>query len=155
MADSARGWARTLETANEMTAELREDGWEVVTVRAAHVGPELPDDGETDRFGLVYVAPGDVADPLADLLDRGTFESYRVFSRRSGSDRFVLTRVSDADRRLATLLAGTVDLARAAPLASLARERGEMHSHVELLDGTQVASFTHDDPEAFFPDDGA
>lgn len=153
MADSRNGWGRTLETATEMAAELREDGWEVVTVRAGHVGAALPEDGESDRFGFVYLAPGDVADPLADLVDRGTFESYRVFSRRSGSDQFVLTRVTDPDRRLAVLLVGTVNLAHAKSLASLARERGEMHSHVQLLDGTQVASFAHDDPAAFVPDD--
>lgn len=153
MAESQNGWARTLETANEMAAELREDGWEVVTVRAGHVGSALPEDGDSDQFGFVYLAPGDVADPLADLIDRGTFESYRVFSRRAGSDLFVLTRVTDPDRRLATLLVGTVNLAHAEPLASLARERGEMHSHVQLLDGTRVASFAHDDPAAFFPED--
>lgn len=146
------GWARTLRTATEMAAELRDDGWEVVTVRAGHVEPELPRHGD-DGVGFVYVAPGEVADPLAAAVERGAFESYEVFSRTTGSDLFALTRVTDPERELAVLLVGTVDLARAPSLPSIARERGEMHSHVRLLDGTQVASFVHDDPDAFFPED--
>ncbi|WP_135827441.1 DUF7529 family protein [Halorussus halobius] len=157
MADSTRrtrnGWARTLAAASEMETDLREDGYDVVTVRAGHVEPELPRHGDTDEVGLVYVAQGDVADPLGAAVERGSFDSYRVFSRRSGSDLYALTRVTDADRRQAVLLVGAVDLARGESLASAARSRGAMHSHVHLLDGTRVASFVHDDPTAFFPEE--
>jgi len=136
-----------------MAAELRDDGWEVVTVRAGHVEPELPRHGDDDGVGFVYVAPGEVADPLAAAVERAAFERYEVFSRTTGSDLFALTRVTDPERELAVLLVGTVDLTRAPSLPSIARERGELRSHVRLLDGTQVASFAHEDPEAFFPED--
>lgn len=145
-------WGRTLDAATEMAAELRADGWETVTVRAGHVAPEPPSHGDTDRFGFVYLAPGEAADPLESAVERGRFERYRVFSRRVGSDLYALTRVTDPDRRLAVLLVGAVDLANAGPLATAARERGEMHSHVQLLDGTRVATFAHDDPDAFLPE---
>lgn len=147
------GWARTLESATEMAETLRADGWEVVTIRAAHVAPEPPSHGETDRFGFVYIAQGEDADDFTDAVARGEFDGYEVFNRQSGSSLFTLTRVTDADRQLAVLLVGTVNLEQADDLAAAARERGEMYSHVQLLDGTHLGSFHHDDPDAFLPED--
>lgn len=145
------GWARTLEAATEMADTLRADGWEVVTVRAAHVAPEPPSHGDTDRFGFVYLAQGEVAEAFEAAVAEGAFDGYEVFNRRQGSDLFTLTRVTDADRRLAVLLVGAVDLSHAGELAATARDRGEMYSHVRLLDGTHLGSFRHDDPAPFLP----
>lgn len=146
------GWARTLETANEMADELRADGWTVVTVRAGHLGPESPGDGDADRFGFVYLAPGDVAEDFEAATAEGEFDGYTVFNRRVGNDLFTLTRVADTDRRVAVLLVGAVPVDHLGDLARTAREHGEMYSHVELLDGTHLGSFHHDDPDPFFPE---
>jgi hypothetical protein len=151
--DGSNGWARTLETANEMTDELREEGWEVVTVRAVHTAPEPPDAGESDRFGFVYVAPGDVAEAFEAAVSGGEFDGYEVFNRQVGRSLFTLTRITDADRRLAVLLVGAVDTSHAGRLEEVAYERGEMYSHVRLLDGTHLGSFHHDDAAPFFPGD--
>jgi hypothetical protein len=148
--DEAGGWARTLASADEMADSLREDGWTVVTVRAAHVAPEPPGGGDTDRFGFVYVAPGDVADTFENAVTDGVFDTYTVFNRREGNDLFTLTRVTDTDERIAVLLVGGVDLGHAGELVAAARERDEMYSHVQLLDGTHLGSFHHDDPTPFF-----
>lgn len=149
----SNGWGRTLEAATEMAEQLRTDGWEVVTVRAAHAAPEAPADGESDRFGFVYVAQGEVAEDLRAAVEDGAFDGYELFTSREGSDLFTVTRVTDADERRAVLLVGTIDLSRAGELATAARERGEMYSHVELLDGTHLGSFRHDDAAPFFPED--
>ncbi|WP_313691608.1 DUF7529 family protein [Halorarum halobium] len=151
--DASNAWARTLESATEMAEQLRADGWEVVTVRAGHVAPEDPEHGDTDRFGFVYLAQGEVADDFRAAIADGEFDGYEAFSRRDGSDLFVLTRMTDADRRTAVLLVGSVNLAHAGDLAAAARERGEMYSHVVLLDGTHLGAFRHDDPDAFLPED--
>lgn len=147
------GWARTLEAATEMAETLRADGWEVVPVRAAHVAPEPPGHGDTDRFGLVYVAQGEVAEAFEAAVADGEFDGYEVFNRREGSTLFTLTRVTDADRRLAVLLVGAMNLSHAGDLAAAARDRGEMYSHVQLLDGTHLGSFRHDDPAPFLPEE--
>lgn len=136
-----------------MTATLEADGWDVVTVRAGHVAPEPPSHGDTDRFGFVYVAQGSDEDALRAAFDAGGFETYEVFSRRSGSDLYAITRLTDPDRSLAVLLVGAIDLASATELASVAHDRGEMYSHVQLLDGTHLGSVRHDDPAHFLPED--
>jgi len=149
-AGETSAWGQTIAEANEMADGLRADGWEVVTVRAAHTAPLAPDEGETDRFGLVYVAPDGVAESLPDAVERADLENYEVFRRQVGSDLFLLTRLTDIDERVAVLLVGAVDLSMADDLVEAARERGALHSHVELLDGTHLLSVRHDDPSAFF-----
>lgn len=151
--EGSNGWARTLESANEMTDSLREEGWRVVTVRAAHVAPEPPEAGDSDRFGFVYVAPGDVADEFEAAIEDAEFDAYTVFNRREGNDLYTLTRMTDSDERIAVLLVGGVALDHGEELAAAARERGEMYSHVQLLDGTHLGSFHHDDPAPFFPEE--
>ncbi|WP_436908600.1 DUF7529 family protein [Halosimplex marinum] len=153
--DDTSPWGETVREANEMAAELRADGWEVVVVRAGHVAPLSPEASETDRSGLVYLAPDGVAESLPAVAERGEFDRSRAFRRRLGTDLFLVTRVSDPERRLAVLLVGGVDLDQpaAADLAAAARERGRLHSHVELLDGTHLATFAHDHPADFLPED--
>ncbi len=153
MAESTGSWAKTLASTTEMETELRDDGWEVVTVRAGHVAPEPPEHGDTDRFGFVYLAQGEDADDFTDAVERAAFDGYEVFNRREGDDLFVLTRLTDAEQKLAVLLVGAVNLSHATDLAEAARERGVMYSHVQLLDGTHLGSFRHDDPTAFLPED--
>ena len=147
---TSNGWARTLTAADEMEADLRADGWEVVTVRAAHVAPEPPSSGDDDRYGFVYVAQGSDGDALAEAVDVGTFADYAVFNRRSGSDLYAITRITDDERELVVLLVGAVDLTGTEELVAAAREHGRMYSHVQLLDGTRVATFEHDDVTPFF-----
>lgn len=157
MPDSMPGggsaWSRTLESATEMADDLRAEGWEVVTVRAGHVAPEPPGAGDTGRFGYVYLAQGEIAEAFEAAIAEGTFDSYEVFASRTGDDLFLLTRVLDGERKLAVLLVGAVDLSQAGDLAIAARERGEMYSHVVLLDGTHLGSFRHDDPDVLIPED--
>jgi len=139
-----------------MAGDLRADGWDVVIVRAAHVAPLPPDPDETDRFGLVYVAPDDVAESLPAAVDRAELTQSAAFRQQVGTDLFLLTRVSDPDERVAVLLVGAVDLDRpeTSDLADAARSAGVLCSHVELLDGTHLATFEHDHPEDFIPVDG-
>ncbi|WP_459193729.1 DUF7529 family protein [Halosimplex sp. J119] len=154
--DEPSAWSRTLREANEMGERLREDGWEVVTVRAGHLAAVTPDSGDTDRFGLVYVAPDSVAESLPAAVAEAEFDRSAAFRQRVGTDFFLLTRVEDTDERVAVLLVGALDLSRSEPdeLATLARERGHLFSHVELLDGTHLATVRHDHPADFLPEEG-
>lgn len=150
--ETSDDWTLTLARADDMEAALRSDGWDVVTVRAGHVAPEPPSAGEDDRYGFVYVAQGSDGDELATAIDTGTFDEYTVFNRRDGARLYTITRVEDADRELAVLLVGAVDVSDVDELVTAARERDAMYSHVQRLDGTIVGTFEHDDPEPFLPE---
>lgn len=144
-------WGRTLSRANEMAESMTAAGWDVTTVRAAHVAPEPPAAGDTDQFGFVYVAPGDVAVDVESAIADSEFDAYEVFNRRLGDDVFSITKITDADREVAVLLVGAIDISRAVDFVAAVEECGEMYSHVQTLDGTHLGSFYHDDPAPFFP----
>jgi hypothetical protein len=142
---------RVLDTADGLARELREDGWEVRVVNAGHVAPVQPSEAE-DHHGLMYLVPDSAGEKVLELLDRGSFDRYETFRHVAASDLSLVTRLTDRANELAVILVGTFDLDRAEGLASAARERGELYSHVRLLDGTHVATFRHEDPAHFFPE---
>lgn len=143
---------QALEAADGLAEELREGGWEVRVLTAGHVTPVSPDEAAED-FGLIYIVPDSVGDELPALVDSGSFERYETFRRVTGTDLTLVTQLTDQANELAVILVGTVDLDRAGPLASAARERGELYSHVRLLDGTRLATFRHEDPTHFFAEE--
>lgn len=135
----------------QLESALEADGWDVTAIPAGHVAPEPPGAGETDRFGLVHVVPGDEADAFEAAFEAGTFAEYEVFRRQVGHRLFLLTKLTAPDERVAILLAGNVDTTQADALLEAATSRGEMFTHVQLLDGTHLGSFHHGDPALFFP----
>ncbi|MFC4552150.1 MULTISPECIES: DUF7529 family protein [Halorussus] len=151
-ADVEKGaWQRTLEDMKAMAEELEEEGWDVLTIAAGHTAPTNPDAGETDRWGLVHVVPGNKAEPFAEMVDTGKFPQYQVFRNEMNSRAFVVTQLLDPDTEQAILIAGNFELRHAPGLVTTALEEDEMYTHVQKLDGTHLGSFRHDDAEKFFP----
>lgn len=144
-------WQRTLEELRQLEAALEEDGWQVVAVPAGHVAPVPPGAGETERFGLVHVVSGEEAPAFEEAYEAGTFAEYEVFRRRVGNRLFLVTKLTAPTERVVILLAGTVDTTQMSALVEAAASRGEVHTHAQLLDGTHLGSFSHDDPSLFFP----
>lgn len=149
--DEGAAWQRTLAELRRLEAALVEDGWEVAAVPAGHVAPEPPGAGETERFGLVHVVPGDEADAFSEAFEAGTFGAYEVFRRQVGHRLYLLTKLTAPEQEVAILLAGSIDCTQADALIEAAAARGEVYTHVQLLDGTHLGSFKHDDPALFFP----
>lgn len=150
----ADGWTRTVEEMRAMAARLGDAGWEVTTVRAGDTAPEPPGAGETDRFGLVFTVPGEAEGGVRSVLRGSNVEEFAVHRRVVGSTMFLVTEFRDPGTEAVLFVAGAVDLDDAAELETAARERGEMYTHVQLLDWTHLGSVRHDDPGAFFPDGG-
>jgi hypothetical protein len=144
-------WNETLEDMWAMADELDAEGWDTLSVAADHTGPEGPEHGETDRFGLVYVIPGNEAESF-EATATGSFPRYDVFRQEVNGRVFVVTELLDPETETAILVAGNFWRHETDPLVAAVREAGEMYTHVQKLDGTQLGSFRHDEPAKFFPE---
>ncbi|WP_132059226.1 DUF7529 family protein [Halorussus amylolyticus] len=144
-------WQRTIEDMQTMADDLEAEGWDVLPIGAGHTAPTNPDAGETDRFGLVHVVPGNKAEAFADAVETGKFPKYQVFRNEMQGRVFLVTQLLDPDTEQAILIAGNFEVRHAAGLVKNALEEDVMYTHVQKLDKTHLGSFRHDDVEKFFP----
>jgi hypothetical protein len=144
-------WAATLEDMDALAEEYEAEGWATVTIPAGHTATEAPESGDDERYGLVYVIPDNYAEEFTDALDAGEFPQYDVFRNESHGQVFLVTVLADPDSARAVFVAGGFERRGSRPLMSVAHETGTMYTHLQTLDGTQLGSFEHDDPEKFFP----
>lgn len=149
--DSA--WGRTVREMQELATRLEAEGLEVTVVRAGNTAPVPPEAGDSTRFGLVYTVPGENEAGVRAVLQDATVEEYTIHRRSLSSTIFIVTqfRAPAADRAL--LIAGVIEADETDELREAASERGEMYTHIQLLDWTHLGSVRHDDPTAFFPEE--
>ncbi|MCU4716664.1 DUF7529 family protein [Halapricum hydrolyticum] len=145
------GWEQTISDMRRMAADRADSGYEVLTIAAGDTTPKPPSAGETDEWGLSYIIPSNYADDFTDVYERATFEETGVYQADSTGFAFIVTECLDHDEEIALFIAGTYQLQFAAPLVRTAMDRGRMYTHVKKLDGTNLGTIEHDDPEAFFP----
>ena len=145
-------WQRTLDDMKALEEELSEDGWDVVIVPAGHTAPENPDAGETDRWGLVHVIPGNFAEDFSEAVAAGDYPHFEVFQQQVDGRTFMLTMLQDPDTERAILIAGSFEMRHAPGLVNTAQREDLMYTHVQKLDKTVLGTFRHADYEPFFPD---
>lgn len=143
-------WRRTVTEMQSIASSLEADGWETATIRAGNTAPEPPELGDTGRFGFVFTVPGTEEQAIERVIADADVEEYSVYRRVFDSTAFIVVELVAPDPRRALLIAGAVDTDDAAELESAAMERGEMYTHIRLLDGTELGSVRHDEPAAFF-----
>ncbi|PSQ56893.1 hypothetical protein BRD18_08180 [Halobacteriales archaeon SW_7_71_33] len=143
-------WEHTVESMESLAAERSEEGWATLTVTAADTAPTPPAVEETDRWGLIYTVSSTVSEEFRTVHDAG-FDRYDVFRRRVGDRLFLVTELQSRAARTAVFIAGAVDVTVADDLIAAAARRGELYTHLQLLDWTELGSVHHDDPTAFFP----
>lgn len=149
----SEAWAATIEDMQETAAELERNGWSVLTLTAGDTSAEAPSDGESDRFGMVYVVGDDDGEAFEEAHDAGTFPRYEVYRGERAGRVFLVTVLLDPGTETAILLAGTYERDEARGCLRAAAESGTMYTHLHLLDGTHLGSFEHESYEKFFPDD--
>lgn len=145
-------WEQTIDDMEALEEELAEEGWETLSIITGYTKPMAPRHGDTDRFGLVYVIPGDKAELFEAAIADGTFPRYDVFRQEVNARLFVVTELLDPETKTAVLLAGNFWVHDAQSLIDTAGTEDEMYTHVQKLDETQLGSFRHDKPEKFFPE---
>ncbi|UWG46393.1 Uncharacterized protein HSRCO_0091 [Halanaeroarchaeum sp. HSR-CO] len=144
-------WSRTLGDVDRMAEGRAEAGWETLVLPAGDTAPEPPDDGPSGRYGLVYVVPGDRADRLGELLTEATFPEYDVYRTTVEGRVFIVTELRDPDHEAVVYVAGNYELRTADRLIETVADSGTMYTHLQKLDGTEVATFEHEDWQKFFP----
>ncbi|AFK17800.1 hypothetical protein E6P09_03380 [Haloferax mediterranei ATCC 33500] len=143
-------WAATLEDMRALAAELEDDGWSTVTIQAGSTAPTGQSDDD-DRFGLVYVIPGNKAEPFAEAVESNDFPEYEVYRAEQSGKVFIVTEFRDPESKTAILIAGVFELRNSLGCVRAATETETMYTHIQKLDGTHLGSFRHDDYEKFFP----
>jgi len=133
-----------------MALQLETAGWDVTTVRAGDVAPEPPELGKPGRFGLVFTVPGSEEHAIRRVIEKAEIKEYALHRRVLDSTAFTVIELRAPTSRQALFVAGAVDTSNVAALAAAATERGEMYTHVRLLDGTTLGSVRHDEAAAFF-----
>jgi len=152
-AQSETAWSRTVLEMRELATELEAAGLEVTAIRAGNTAPVPPESGETERFGLVHTVSGENEAAVRAVLEEATVEEYAVHRRSLCSMTFTVTQLTAPTAGRALLIAGVIETDEATELREAASERGEMYTHVQLLDWTHLGSVRHDDPSAFFPEE--
>lgn len=146
-------WEQTVNDMRELAAQRDAEGWKTVTVHAGETTPEPPSEGESTRFGVVYTVPDNAVREIDNIMNGTSMDEYTVYRRQVGKILFLVTEFADGDSEAALFVAGAVNLQFADQLFEAATERGEIYSHLQLLDWTHLASFHHDDPSAFIPEE--
>lgn len=144
-------WEQTLEDMEDIAADRREDGWDVLTVVAAHTDTVSKDMGDNDDFGLFHVVPGNHAEPFEELYDSGQFTEFLVYGAEVEQVMNVVTELIDPENRRSILIASQYDLALMRGMDENAVEEGVLYTHVKTIDGTTVGTFEHEEYEPFLP----
>lgn len=144
-------WEKTIEDAETMADERRENGWETTLIRTGYTGPESRSHGQTDRFGLVTVIPGNDVEEFSELFERGSFSQYDVKVAETAGRVFFVTELLDPAESLAMLIVGNYRLADAEGLIRTSADEGVTYTHVQKLDSSHLGSFEHQDWKKFFP----
>jgi len=152
MSDETGSWERTLSELDALTEELEAEGWEVCSFPAGATGFETRVEGENEDFGAIFVVPGDVAEELRELHERGEFPRYRVYGRTVSGRRFLVLRFDDPEAETCVLVAASFAVEDARRLLPDVRETGVVYVRFRTLDGTRVATFELSDPGPLVPD---
>ncbi len=143
-------WQQTLDEMAALADERASAGWETLCVTAADTAPVPPEEGSSERFGLVYTVSESVADEFPPIHERG-FDAYEVYRRRLGQTTYLVTELQNTDSQEVVFIAGAVDMTVADELLLAAGRRGELYTHLQTLDWTHLGSVRHDEPALFFP----
>ena len=143
----SEAWKRTLEDMEAIAEDRRDDGWDVVTVMAAHTDTVSRDMGDDDEFGLVHIVPNNHADRFSEAFD-DEYTEYLVYGTDVDGFMFAVVELIDPDAERSILLACRYDMAREKGMVESAREEGVLYTHVKTIDGTTLGTFEH---EAFEP----
>lgn len=138
-------WKQTLEETDVIAEQRRDDGWEVVTVMAAHTDTVSRDMGDDEMFGLVHVVPDNYVDEFTATFDSDEFTEYLAYGTEVDGFMFVVTEFIDPETKRSILLPSRYDMTLADGMVSSATDEGVLYTHVKTIDGTILGTFEHEE----------
>lgn len=146
--DPTAPWARLLDVVAAAADEYRDAGRAVVAVEPTDVSVTPPGQGP---FGLVLVVADAAHAELVELAAAHQFQTADVFRRTTDDVVLLAVALESADGEAAVLLPAYYERTPAEE-GQLRDHDGSLFTHVRGLGGTEVVTFEHEAPTAFFPD---
>ena len=140
-------WERTLEEAQMLVDERREDGWDATYVMAAHTDTVSRDMNDHDRFGLMHVLPNNYADAFLEAYDSDAFTQFRVFGTSVNGMMFVIIELIDPAADRAIVVPCSYDMTMGQGMSESAADEGVLRSYFKTIDGEILGRFDHEEIE--------
>lgn len=144
-------WEQVVEDMEATAEDYADAGWRIVTL---HPGDVTVVPADHDQFGIVALVPDDEFAALTGAVDGRTFDAYEVFRADTDEMVFLLVVVESDDGEAAVFLPAYYER-DADGEGELRKHDGTLYTRVRNLAGEEVVTFSHEDPEPFFPDDDA
>lgn len=143
-------WEAVMEDMAATATGYREAGYSVLELHPGDVAVE-----NDERYGLDVLVPGEEYDELERVTAAATFDSYEVYHAREAGMTFLLLVLTDPEAEQAVCCPAYYDDRDVEALERRSHAEGAMHTHVRPLDHETWVTFTHDEPDLFFPDASA
>ena len=147
--DPTTPWERLLDVVADAAAEYREAGRTVVAVEPTDVSVTPPGEGP---FGLVLVVADAAHAELVELAAAHEFQTADVLRRVTDDVVLLAVALESADGEASVVLPAYYERTPAEE-GQLRDHDGTLFTHVRGLGGTEVVTFEHVEPAAFFPDE--
>lgn len=141
-------WEQTLEDMDTIASERKEEGYDVLTLMAAHTDTVSIDMGDHDDYGLFHIVPNNQATDFEDVYESDAFTEYFAYGTDVQGYMYLVTEMRDAENQRVILLASQYDMTRADSMVQSAEQEGILPQHVKTIDGTTLAIIEHSDFES-------
>lgn len=145
--DPTAPWERLLDVVADAADEYRDAGRAVVAVEPTDVSVTPRGEGP---FGLVLVVADAAHAELVELVAAHEFRTADVFRRAADDVVLLAVALESVDDEAAVVLPAYYERTPAEE-GQLRDHDGSLFTHVRGLGGTDVVTFEHDEPAAFFP----
>jgi hypothetical protein len=142
-------WEAMVEEMAATAEQYRDEGWEAVTL---HPGDVTVVPAGHEQFGLVSVVSDDEFETLLSVVEDRTFSAYEVYCDATDAMVFLLVVTESDDGEAVVLSPGYYERTPDGE-GELRSHDGDLFTRVRNLAGDDVVTFSHEDPDPFFPDE--
>lgn len=142
-------WDEVVEDMAYTAGEYRKEGYQVLEVHPDDVAALAPGDGE--RWGLDLLVPDDEFETVHEWVDEegGGFGGFDVYRAEGGGVVYAVVGMRDETTRRVVIFPTYYDPSEAGELLEVAREVGEMRTHLRPRSEDAAVTFVQSEPSLF------